>query len=159
MNCHSSAASLVLTTLAVLGLLGPAAAKDQVPFRGRLEGIFANTVISTNPPILSVLTTGTGRASHLGAFKFEMRHQVNLATQASTGNIQFIAADGDRLDAEFTGQAALPPTPGVLSVVETATVTGGTGRFAGATGRFTIDRSVFQAGTTTGSFDGTINFR
>jgi hypothetical protein len=42
--------------------------------------------------------------------------------------------------------------------VETATVTGGTGRFAGATGSFICER-LFDtiAGTTAGSFEGTID--
>jgi hypothetical protein len=40
----------------------------------------------------------------------------------------------------------------------TATITGGTGRFAGATGSFVGDRLVDMAhGTVTESFDGTIS--
>lgn len=48
--------------------------------------------------------------------------------------------------------------PGVLSIRETATITGGTGRFAGATGSFTAER-VFNIATsiTTGSFEGAIS--
>ena len=50
--------------------------------------------------------------------------------------------------------------PGVLYIVETAIITGGTGRFAGATGSFTVER-LFDtvAGTITGSFEGTISSR
>ena len=66
-------------------------------------------------------------------------------------------ADGDTLTADFTGQATPTSTPGVLSIVETATITGGTGRFAHATGSFVCER-LFDtvAGTTDGSFEGTI---
>ena len=48
MKRHSSAASLALAVLAVLGLAGPAAAGDQVPFKGRLEGDV--TVTPLAPP-------------------------------------------------------------------------------------------------------------
>jgi hypothetical protein len=69
----------------------------------------------------------------------------------------FTAANGDRLTAEASGQATLL-SPGVLSVAETGVVTGGTGRFAGATGSFAIERTFFLAtGVTTGTFEGTIS--
>jgi hypothetical protein len=49
-------------------------------------------------------------------------------------------------------------TPGVFYIEETATITGGTGRFAGASGSFTVER-LFDtvAGATSGSFDGSIS--
>ena len=51
MNRFSSAAHLALAASAVLGLAGPAAAGEQVPFRGRLQG--AITVTSVSPPIVN----------------------------------------------------------------------------------------------------------
>ena len=46
----------------------------------------------------------------------------------------------------------------MLEIVEDATITGGTGRFAGATGSFTCERLYDTIeGTTTGSFEGTIS--
>ncbi len=131
--------------------------KDQeVPFKGRLEGSF--TITPLTPPFLSVSLEGTGNATHLGRFTVEIPHVVNATNRTSTGTYEFTAANGDTLTAGFTGQASLTATPGVLSVVETATITGGTGRFAGATGSFTVERLVEQvAGLTTGSFEGTIS--
>jgi hypothetical protein len=73
------------------------------------------------------------------------------------GSYEFTAANGDTVYAEFTGIATPTAVPGVLYIEETATITGGTGRFAGATGSFTAERLYdMVAGTTIGSFEGTI---
>jgi hypothetical protein len=151
---HSLAASLTLA-VAVLGLAGPVAAEEQVPFRGRLEGDV--TVTPLEPPYVQVDVDATGNATHLGRFALAIPHIVNRANMTATGSYQFVAANGDRLTADFTGQASLTETPGVLAIVETATITGGTGRFAGATGGFICER-LFDTvtGTTNGSFNGTI---
>ena len=135
-------------------LAGPVAAGAEVPFKGRLEGFF--TVTPLVPPFARVLIEGTGNATHLGRFTVENRHVVPFVTSGS-GSYEFTAANGDTLTAEFTGQATLA-APGVLSILETATITGGTGRFAGATGTFTA-RRVFDTATsiTTGSLDGAIS--
>jgi hypothetical protein len=99
-----------------------------------------------------------GHASHLGRFTLDIPHVVNRATRAATGSYEFTAANGDKVYAEFTGLATPTATPGVLYIEETASITGGTGRFAGATGSFTVER-LFDtvAGTTSGSFEGTIS--
>jgi hypothetical protein len=146
----------VLAAIAlVLALAGPVTAGSQVPFEGSLSGTV--TVTPTNPPIASVLIEATGNASHLGRFALEIPHEVNQAIRVGEGTYEFTAANGDTLTADFTGTATLL-APGVLSTSETATITGGTGRFAGATGSFTAERMFFVAtGTTTGSFEGWIS--
>jgi hypothetical protein len=139
----------------VLSLASPVAAGDQVPFKGSLVG--TATVTPLTPPLASVLIEATGNATQLGEFTVEIPHLVNQATRIVTGTYLFTAANGDTLTASFSGQATLVG-PGVLSVAETAVITGGTGRFADATGSFTTDRMFFVAtGVTTGSFEGTIS--
>src|SRR5262249_29875397 len=151
---YSSAASLGLAVLAVLGLTGAAAAQP-VPFLGRLDGVATITGV---PPIVSVLVNAKGNATQLGQFTLAIPHTVNGTTGTATGSYQFTAANGDRLIATFKGQSALTATPGILSIVETATITGGTGRFAGATGGFICQRLFNRVtGRTTGSFQGTIS--
>ena len=130
---------------------------QEVPFKGRLEG--TATITPGTPPFVSVSIEGTGNATHLGRFTLEIPHVVNTTNRTSTGTYEFTAANGDTLTAGFTGQATLT-APGVLSIVETATITGGTGRFADATGSFTVERLFNQVtGLTTGSFDGAISSR
>jgi hypothetical protein len=138
-----------------LSLAAPVAAADQVPFRGSLSGTV--TVTPLVPPLASVLIEGTGDAAQLGRFTVEVPHLVNQATRIGVGTYVFTAANGDTLNADFSGQATLV-APGVLSVVENGVITGGTGRFAGATGTFVAERTFFIAtGWTTGSFAGTIS--
>ena len=155
MKCHTFAAGLALALSAVPGLTGPAAAQEQVPFLGSLDG--AATVTGV-PPIVSVLVTAKGNATQLGQFALAIPHTVDLRTMTATGSYQFTAANGDRLIATFKGQGKTTPTPGVIAIVETASITGGTGRFTGATGGFTCQRLFNRVtGRTTGSFQGTIS--
>ena len=83
--------------------------------------------------------------------------EVNLVTLAGVGSAQIVAANGDILYAEMEGQATPTDIPDVFHVVEIFTITGGTGRLAGASGSFTLDRTVNTlTGVTSGTFDGNI---
>jgi hypothetical protein len=152
---------LMRTSLIAIALLfslaGPVAAAEQVPFKGSLNGVV--TITPINPPVVSVLVEGTGNATHLGSFTLEFTAVVNQATRTGIGPglMVFTAANGDTLTAESTGSATVV-APGVLSTVDNGTITGGTGRFTGATGSFALERTFFvAAGVTTGSFEGTIS--
>jgi hypothetical protein len=155
MKRYSSAAVLALVVLAVLGLAGPAPAGEQVPFKGSFEGDVSVTPLA--PPFVEVDVEAAGNATHLGRFTLDIPHVVNRATRTAMGSYEFTAANGDTVYAEFTGVATPTAVPGVLYIEETATITGGTGRFAGASGSFTAERLYdMVAGTTIGSFEGTI---
>ena len=156
MKCNRSTAFIALALVALLGLAGHVAAKDQdkdqVPFRGSLEG---DVTRSGAPPIVSVNVDAEGQATHLGHFALSIPHSVNVVTRIE---YLFVAANGDTLTATFTGAATPTADPTVLYIEENATITGGTGRFAGATGSFVCERLYDTvAGTTTGSFEGTIS--
>jgi hypothetical protein len=128
-------------------------AAQSVPFKGNVEGTQRSTPLQ--PPLAFVEGSATGNATHLGRFTVEFPHTVNFATRTGEGTFTFTAANGDTLTADFTGQAQPGP---IVSIVEHAIITGGTGRFAGATGSFTVQRQFDPAtGTTKGSFEGTIS--
>ncbi len=147
--------ALALAAFAVLGLAGPAAAQEQVPFKGKLEGDATRGAVHF--PYVDVLVEGTGEATQLGEFTFAFPHTVNLLTRTAIGTYHFVAANGDTLTADGTG-IATPIGGGVLYIEETMTITGGTGRFAGASGSFEVERLYDTvAGTTVGSFEGTIS--
>jgi hypothetical protein len=108
----------------------------------------------TNPPILSVRALGSGKATHLGRFIVRYDVEVDLTTLKGTASAHFVVAHGDSLFAEGEGQATPTETPGVFTVVEVYPITGGTGRFLGATGSITLHRLV---DTNTGDTSGTIS--
>jgi hypothetical protein len=151
-NIYRPIAAMILTAALAI----PAAAGDQVPFKGTMQG---HDVDSPGPSqgTIVVTTTGTGIGSHLGDFSFAQVATVNLAASTDTGSAHWVAANGDSIDTTFAGSGEPAATPGIISITEVHTVTGGTGRFASAQGSFVVER-LASAVTflTSGSFHGTI---
>ena len=138
-------------------LAGAVAAEKQVPFKGSIQAV---ETYDPQFPTLFVDSSGTGKATHLGRFTVTSEFAVNLLSLAGSGSAHFIAANGDSLLTDLTGQASPTENPDVLSIVEMYTITGGTGRFTGATGSFTVERLLNSVtGVTHGSFEGTILLR
>lgn len=147
--------ALLIALVLVFSLAGPATAGGSVPFSGSLEGLA--TITPLGPTSVAVDIDGAGNATQLGRYTVDVPHLVNPQTRIANGSYVFVAANGDTLTATFTGQATPTATPGVLTIVEMATITGGTGRFSDATGSFTARRVFNQiTGVTTGSFEGSI---
>jgi hypothetical protein len=150
MKVPTLAAGLAFAVLTGLGLGGLAVADAQVPFKGSFEG-YADA--SAFPAVVLHLT---GRASQLGQFTFVEPHVVTPPT--GVGTFEFVASNGDTIFGTATGTATPTDTPNVLSIEAHATITGGTGRFAGATGSFTGVRLYDRAtGWTAGTFEGSVS--
>jgi hypothetical protein len=136
-----------------LGLVQTAArGGTDLPFRGSYT-----SVIEVPPP--SAVGTVEGTATHLGRFNGRLTAEVTGNT--ATGKFTFIAANGDQLSGTFVGEGVFMP-PNTATRNEIATIENGTGRFAGATGTFTmvtVDTIDFATGkaTGTGTFEGEIN--
>ena len=127
----------------------------ETPFKGTANATETGTVVF---PIRSITREGGGTATQLGKYTSHLTGQINLLTSHLTGAATFTAANGDTLTTTVSGQGTPTTTPGVLSIVEVYTITGGTGRFAGATGAFTLDSTVTQAtGVSSGTFSGSID--
>lgn len=130
-------------------------APHQVPFKGTLHG----TDTDSDPTATSIVVTtdGTGTATQLGQFSFTERVTVTFATSTAAGTTHWQAANGDSLDTTLTASGQPTGTPGEIRITETHTITGGTGRFAEAQGRFTVDRVASGITfATSGSFEGTM---
>ncbi len=141
-----------------LALAAPAAATpgpdQQLPFKGTLQ-VLADFDVQF--PTLFVDATGSGTATHLGRFTATFQEEANLVTGQGIGSGHFIAANGDSVFTEFIGQVSPTEDPDVALVVSTHTITGGTGRFEGASGSFTGHLLVnLVTGIGESSFDGTI---
>ena len=146
--------ALILTA----GLVVPAAAQKQVPFKGAMQGREIDTPQGGPPPTTLSVDGGTrGIATLVGQFSFTYQITVNLASDSGIGSAQLIAANGDSIFTTIVGQGEPTDIPGVNRIVEINTITGGTGRFAGAVGGFTVERLITLAtGFTSGSFHGTM---
>jgi len=151
------AGRFVLAALVLLCFGGRVLADQQVPFKGTLEGSF--TVIPVNPPEINRELSAAGESTILGDFTYDFPHSVDRSVTPATGEgfATFTASNGDQVFAYVYGEATLV-APGVLHVVELGEIIGGTGRFANASGAYTVDRLIDAVNlTTVGSFDGTIS--
>jgi len=145
--------ALVATT-ALLASAAVSATAAETPFKGTVSAVETGTTVG---PTRSLVRDGGGTATHLGKYTEHITMQINLPTRHSMGAATFTAANGDTLTATVEGQAT-PTSPGELSIVEVYTITGGTGRFAGATGTFTLESTANQAtGVSSGTFSGVID--
>ena len=149
-NIYLPMAAMILTA----ALAVPAAAQHQVPFMGAMQGhdfdvAFTNTTVT-------VLTVGTGIGTLVGQFSFAQTVTVDFTTGHDTGSAQWFAANGDSISTTITGSGEMIE-PGLFRIEDVHTITGGTGRFAGAQGSFTVKR--LASGVTfltSGSYEGTI---
>jgi len=132
-------------------------AQKQLLFEGSLQSVENNEV---DWPTIYVHGSGSGNATQLGKFTVRYEGTVHndengVGTAALTAH--FVAANGDSIDAVASGLGKPTETPGVNEIIETYTITGGTGRFAGASGSFTVERLItLPTGISSGTFAGQI---
>ena len=154
----ASLVAVVVAILALSSLVSPlaagAAAGPEVPFKGSWKS--AETDRSRSRPC-TWFSRDAGNATQLGQFTEEGDFFVNVVFLSGCGTEVLTAANGDTVNAAGCGQATPTANPGVVSIEEQMAITGGTGRFAGATGSFTRERVLDATGSSTGSIEGTIS--
>jgi hypothetical protein len=142
---------LVLALAAISPSAALAAAHGtNLPLTGTATGTTTLTFIA---PSIAEATSGfTGHLSHLGAETGQDELTIT-ATSASTftyaGTRTFVAANGDEVFSAITGSGTFTST--TAQSTENDTITGGTGRFAGASGVYadTVSFIVVSATATT----------
>ena len=146
-------ALLLLIVLASTTFAAPSAER-QLLFKGSMQAVETHVVTF---PTFTLDATGSGNATQLGLHTISFQGQVFIPTRTGALTSTLVAANGDSLFADGSGQGTPTEDPNVVSIVETYTIRGGTGRFAGASGSFTVER-VFQrsTGISAGTIRGTI---
>jgi hypothetical protein len=122
---------LVLLALAA----APAArAGELIPFRGRDVGMLALDSVDFGLGVAVLVQDAEGHATHLGKLRARTTTIVDLVTGAPVFiSTTFQAANGDTLVTSEVPAGAPDP----FTIILSATITGGTGRFAGAHGAYT----------------------
>ena len=122
-----------------------------LPFQGSLT---AREVDIVTFPTLLAEGSAEGTATHLGRYTAAFEATVNVLDGTSTGSFTFTAANGDQLFSTFVGLGVGEP---IANITETLTITGGTGRLAGAAGTLIVRRTLdLTTGVSSGSIVGSI---
>ena len=129
--------SPLMLPVLVISMLSATAigAATSVPFKGSWSGETISADFSNFPPIVGVVAAGSGQLTHLGRYTMTSPHTTDVETGETIGDQIFTAANGDMLTAFCAGFPAFQPNGTVVGSLECA-ITGGTGRFEGATGSY-----------------------
>ena len=124
---------LSLTVIA-LAAAAPISAASSRPLKGSWSGVTVSAD-PTNFPVVSIVAKGSGQLTHLGRYAMTSPHTTNVFTGETLGDQIFTAANGDTMTAYCAGFPQFMPDQHVEGALQ-CEITGGTGRFAGATGSY-----------------------
>ena len=157
-------ATRLILFLLVISMVSATAigAAGSVPLKGSWSGETISADFTNFPPIVGVVAAGSGELTHLGRYTMTSPHTTNVVTGETIGDQIFTAANGDMLTAFCAGFPQFQPDGTVVGGLD-CEITGGTGRFAGATGSYVFllvasplpDRPGFA---TEAQIDGQISF-
>lgn len=115
---------------------------DNQAFIGTVSGTIPEDlgppVPGTGGCVFNFFVPNSGNATLLGNFAGTANFIPNVCDGSYTGTFQWNAVNGDTISGPFLGQLIPTATQGVFYSLETALITGGTGRFRHATGMFTL---------------------
>jgi hypothetical protein len=152
-----SAVGLLLLVVSSISLWSPAAAKQAVPMKG--SEVIAGHL---DPRFSQYEDLRPGRWNRycdpFGTIYRSIRSCPQISRpKSAAGTVIFVAANGDQLFADNSGTVTPTGNPNENRVDMTYVVTGGTGRFEGASGQFSGIRLVNTVtGLSTASFSGEI---
>ena len=159
--------SLMTAIFLTVALVSSAVAAGVIPINGTVAGSEIDTPFPDPAEGVYVNGSVTSTDTQLGPFTQFYSAPVAFAFRGMLpGDIAGLrlivgdAANGDSILTYDLGNNPGSCANGDLHIVETATIIGGTGRYAGARGSYTLDRCVNPAtGETSGTISGTIVVR
>jgi hypothetical protein len=123
---------------------------SELPFKGTYEGL---ETVGTEPSHHHL--DATGNATDLG--RFTVTADWTIGPSGGSGTSTWTAANGDEFSTSFVRHGVVvPPT---ITFTETHTITSRPGRFANASGTFTVvqTRGLSMPYFNSATFEGTIN--
>jgi len=160
---RSTARGALVALILLLASSAPAFADSARPMYGQISLTVVQADPRCGPDALTLGFTGVGNATHLGSISGSASNctEFTLGTDAVDtwdGIATYVAADGSTLTTAYAGSQQAP-VAGVASADTTHTVIGGTGRFVGATGLWTIRGQIdFVSSAFNGSIAGWIRY-
>ncbi|MCR8560948.1 hypothetical protein KXD93_25040 [Mucilaginibacter sp. BJC16-A38] len=147
---------ILIIGITACGCKKEANVKQTVAFQAEFETV--STIVQQGPPEIDQIN-GKGQGTPMGKATFVANAQFD-ANYNLTGTIVATTADGDKILASIS--AKTPPdidTNGNITLHFNATITGGEGKFAKATGSFTgtAHESIYNTNGAA-SWDGTITY-
>ena len=150
--------ALALTAMCLILVSVTSWAGSQVPFKATLS-LVAQPATSNRCPSGTFLLqiSGGGHATQMGAITDSQGHCQNPVTGAATdGEYVLTTVSGDTIFGSYSAQL-IPAAGNTFSIQGQFTITGGTGRFSGATGGGTAGGTQFPNGEATLVLNGPIS--
>jgi len=124
---------VVLLAVFSLSAVMPVSARSSMTFAGTFLGHFTCTFSSSSS---SCTVSLTGHLRHLGEFAGSGAGPTGAGScvRSFTGVVTFVAPNGDAFTTSSTGTETCSSNPNIYTEGATFTISGGTGRFASATG-------------------------
>ena len=159
--------SLMTAIFLTVALVSSAVGAGVIPINGTIAGSESDAPFPNPTEGFYVNGSVTSTDTQLGPFTQFYSVIVDFAFRGTPpgapGAGQMVvgdAANGDSILTCYLGNNPGSCANGDLHIVETNTIVGGTGRYAGARGSFTQDRCLnFDTGETSGTISGTIVVR
>ena len=126
--------ALALLVVAIIAT-APISAAKSVPLKGTWSGVTVSADPSTFP-VVQIVADGNGQLTHLGRYFMTSPHTTDVFTGETIGDQIFTAANGDTLTAFCEGSPQQDPATGIVAGGLDCDITGGTGRFEGASGSY-----------------------
>jgi len=124
---------VVLLAVFSLSMAAPVSARSSLTFTGAFLGHFTCTFSSSSS---FCAVTLKGHLKHLGEFTGGGTGPTGAGScvRSFTGFVTFVAPNGDSFTTSSTGTETCTSNPNIYTETAAFSITGGTGRFAGATG-------------------------